>query len=266
MWRLIPVCFILLSQITAGEIRIKLATTTSVENSGLLDTLLPPFERLFKVRVDVIAVGTGQALKLGENGEVDVILVHAKKAEEQFIDSGFGLERQEIMFNDFVIVGDTADPAAIKGSDAAIALRKISEKRSPFFSRGDESGTHKKEQELWAELDIKPEGKWYLETGQGMGPTLLIANEKRGYCLADRGTYLALKEKNSLIILCAGDKRLYNPYSIITINPARYPGIKYDQAMKLIKWLGSPQAQKIIGTYQKHGTTLFYPTTQEEKK
>lgn len=242
-----------------AETRLRMSTTTSVEDSGLLKVLLPPFEKINNVKVDVIAVGTGQALKLGENGDVDLVFVHVKEAEEEFVSKGFGVNRREVMYNDFVVIGPKEDPAGIRGNDAVRALRMIAEKKSPFISRGDESGTHKKERKIWDLAGIKPSGPWYLETGQGMGATIQVATEKQGYCLADRGTFLAFEKKTDLIILCEGDERLLNIYGIIAINPEKYPHVKYDLATALIGFVMSPEGQKIIAEYKKDGKVLFTP-------
>ncbi|MEK6714557.1 MAG: substrate-binding domain-containing protein [Candidatus Omnitrophota bacterium] len=236
-----------------------MATTTSVQDSGLLDNLLPPFEQKFNVKVDVIAVGTGKALKLAENGDVDIVFVHDPESEEKFVQDGFGINRQEVMFNDFVIIGPRNNPADIRGHDAASAFRKIAEKKCFFVSRGDESGTHKKEKQLWKKANIDPQGEWYLEAGQGMGATLLIASEKRAYCLADRATYNAYINKVELIILSFSDLNLINRYSVIAVNPKRNPHLNYNHALALIKWLISPQAQKIIAMFKKDGKILFHP-------
>lgn len=249
--------------VRAEQIRIRMATTTSTENSGLLNELLPPFEKMFSVKVDVIAVGTGKALKLGENGDVDVVFVHARKAEDNFVEEGFGVNRRDVMYNDFVIVGPEDDPAFIRGNDGVEALTKIFYNKSFFVSRGEESGTHKKEKELWKIKDIEPEGKWYLETGQGMGATLQLADEKQAYTLIDRGTYIAYKDKVNLVILCEGDKRLFNPYGIIAVNPKRHPHTNYIHAMALIGWVTSPEGQEIIGDFKKGGKVLFHPNAYE---
>lgn len=255
----IVVAAVLLFSPAIAEERIKMATTTSTDNSGLLEVLLPPFEERFAIKVDVIAVGTGKALKLGENGDVDIVLVHAREAEVQFIRNGFGVNRRDVMCNDFVLVGPVDDPAAAKGSDAVAALKQIASGKQPFVSRGDESGTHVKERQLWAAADITPVDKWYVETGQGMGATLQMASEKRAYCLTDRGTFIALEKKLDLVILCQGDKRLFNPYGIIAVNPHRHPHVRYVQAMALIGWLTSPEGQRIIGDFRKDGKVLFHP-------
>ncbi len=244
-----------------AEVRLKLATTTSTDNSGLLNVLLPPLERMFDVRVDVIAVGTGKALALGRNGDVDVILVHAREAEDKFVMEGYGINRRDVMYNDFIIIGPADDPAGVSGmKDAVAALKIISTKKAPFASRGDDSGTHKREKSLWREVGIKPSGSWYMETGQGMGATLQIADEKRAYTLSDRGTYLAYKDKIDMEILVEGDTaRLANPYGIIAVNPAKHPHTNYLYAMLLIGWVTSVEGQKIIGQYKRFGEPLFHP-------
>ncbi len=240
--------------------RIKLATTTSTDNSGLLEALLPPFEKRFGVQVDVIAVGTGKALKLGENGDVDAVLVHAREAEDRFVADGFGVNRRDVMYNDFVLAGPRTDPAGISGlPDVVAALIAISAKGAPFLSRGDDSGTHKKEKALWKAAGITPDGSWYLESGQGMGPTLLIADEKRGYTLTDRGTFLAYRGRVELVVLSEGDRRLFNPYGIIAVDPARHPHARYVLAMALIGWMTSQEGQRIIADFRVGNETLFHP-------
>lgn len=250
--------FLLLAGCIEKRERIILATTTSVENSGLLKVLLTSFEREKKIKVDVIAVGTGAALRLGRNGDCDILIVHSKKDEEEFIKEGFGVNRKEIMWNDFVIVGPSEDKAGIKGKDIKEGLKSIAKNNAIFVSRGDLSGTDRKEKELWESVGIEPKGKWYLETGQGMEQTLIIANEKNGYCLSDRGTYYSLKDKISLVILKEDPKLLYNPYSVIVINPKKYP-IRYKSAIALANWLISPNAQRIIKGFKVNGIALFNP-------
>ncbi len=243
---------------------IKMATTSSTENSGLLDAILPVFEKAHGIHVDVIAVGTGKALKLGENGDVDVVLVHAPEAEQAFVDAGFGVNRRRVMANDFVILGPKADPAGLKGGrDAVEAMRRIASLKARFLSRGDDSGTHQKERALWKEAGIAPAGDWYLETGQGMGATLTAAQEKDGYCLADRGTYVAFRDKIALTVLCAGDSRLLNPYGVIAVSPARHPHVKYVESLTWIAWLTSPGGQECIGDFRAGGEVLFRPTAYE---
>lgn len=261
------VCGLLLVSVAtfceASTARLLLATTTSVDNSGLLEVLIPPFEKMFNVRVDVIAVGTGKALELARNGDVDVVLVHARDAEEQFVKEGYGVNHRELMHNDFIIVGPPDDPAGIKGiKNAALALRRISEKKAQFVSRGDNSGTHQREKTIWKEVRITPAGNWYTEVGQGMGATLQIADEKRAYTISDRGTYLVYKNKVELVILVEGDPaRLSNPYSIIAVNPAKHPHSNYIYAMALIGWVTSAEGQRIIGEYRGGANQpLFYPS------
>lgn len=247
----------------SAEVRLKLGTTTSVDNTGLLKVLLPPFEKMFGVRVDIIAVGTGKAMELGKNGDVDVILVHSKEAEEKFIREGFGVNRRNVMFNDFVILGPPNDPAGIRGmKDAVSAVKKIAEKKSPFISRGDNSGTHQRERAIWQQAKIQPSGRWYMEAGQGMEATLQIAHEKRAYTLSDRGTYLEYKSKTDMQILVEGDlAKLGNPYSIIAVNPARHKHVNYVYAMALIGWVTSVEGQKIIGNFKSQsGEIMFQPT------
>ena len=257
---LFTVSMILISPIYASPIHLKLATTTSTENSGLLEVLLPPFEEKFDVKVDVIAVGTGQAIKLGENGDVDILFVHAREAEDKFIQDGYGVNRRDVMFNDFIILGPSNDLAEI-GSESSVILvfKRISDRKAYFVSRGDDSGTHKKEKDLWQNAKISPEGEWYMEIGQGMGTTLQVADERQAYVLCDRGTFLAYKHKIDLIVLFEGDPLLFNPYGIMAVNPARYSQVKYIEAMQLIAWLTSVEGQKVIEGYKKEGEILFHP-------
>lgn len=240
---------------------LKMATTTSVENTGLIYALLPQFEEMFNTKVEVTAVGSGKALKLGEKGDVDIVLVHSPEAENKFIDNGYGVNRREVMYNDFVIVGPADDPAGIKGDSAPNALNKIADKKYPFTSRGDESGTHSKEKEIWTIARIKPEGSWYIETGEGMATTLQIADEKKAYCLVDRGTYSVNDDKVELVILSEGDSMLHNPYSIIAVNPALHSDVNYIYAMAFIGWITSPEGQMIIGEFKKDGRVLFTPSS-----
>lgn len=244
----------------AAQEHLRLATTTSTENSGLLGYLLPAFEQAFTLKVDVVAVGSGQALKLAENGDADVVLTHAPSLEEPFVASGFGVNRRGVMYNDFVIVGPPADPAGIKGMAAAAALKTLAARQAPFLSRGDESGTHVKEKELWAAAGVTPSGGWYRSAGVGMGQLLQMADETRGYTLTDRGTYLSRKQKGDLVILVENDPALYNPYSLIATNPARHPTAKYIAAMELIAWMTSVEGQRRIASFQVGGRSLFVPT------
>jgi len=239
---------------------IRMATTTSTENSGLLAVLLPAFKAATGVEVQVIAVGTGKAIKHGENGDVDVLLVHDPEAEEKFVAQGCGVARVAVMYNDFVIVGPPADPAGLKGgTDAAAGLAKIAAAQAPFISRGDASGTHVKEQTLWKSAGVNPEGSWYISAGQGMGPVLIMADEKRAYTLADRATYTAYGEKVDLAIVCEGDRRLFNPYSVIAVNPARQPHVKRAGAQAFIDYITSPAGQAVIAGFKVKGQQLFTP-------
>jgi tungstate transport system substrate-binding protein len=265
-----------------------LATTTSTENSGLLAHILPDFEAGYNATVEVIAVGTGQALKLGEDGNCDVVLVHARSKEDTFLEAGYGVNRKDLMYNDFVIVGPASDPAGVKGmTDAGAALAKIAETQSQFVSRGDDSGTHAKEQSLWKESGlelqeatsiatkkgrdievtcVRPSGGWYISTGQGMGAVLTMADELQAYTLTDRGTYLARTlEGIDLVILVEGDPRLFNPYGIIAVNPEVHPQVNFDLAMSFIDWFTSLPTQKVIGEFgkDKFGQPLFVPDSEE---
>ena len=259
---IIIVLTLLMAFSALAEIRLKLATTTSTDNSGLLKVLLPPFERMFKVRVDVIAVGTGKALELGKNGDVDIVLVHARSEENKFVAEGYGINRRDVMYNDFVILGPESDPAGVKGmKDAVATFKKISTNKSSFVSRGDNSGTHIIEKNLWKEAGVKSWGNWYMETGQGMGATLQVADEKRGYIISDRGTYIAYKSKIELKILVEGDKeKLGNPYGIIAVNPSKHKHVNYIYAMALIGWVTSVEGQKIIRDFKISGEQLFFTT------
>ena len=249
-----------------GEGRLRLATTTSTNNSGLLRHLLPRFEERYDCEVDVIAVGTGKALILGENGDVDVLLVHAPAKEKEFVERGFGVDRRGVMHSDFVIVGPGDDPAGISGmKDAAAAFERIAAARALFCSRGDNSGTHIKEVEIWSATDVSPQGQsWYLEAGLGMGNTLTMASEQRAYCLTDRGTHIAFESNGriDLPILVEGDLKLYNPYSIIAVNPEKNRHARYDLAGKLIDFLTSEEGQRLIGEFRMDGRTLFTPNAQ----
>ena len=257
---ILSISLLLIGTVYAEPIHLKLATTTSTENSGLLNILLPPFEELFNIKVDVIAVGTGAAIKLGENGDVDILFVHAREAEDKFIQDEYGVNRRDVMFNDFIILGPSNDPADIKDeSNVILALKKITDCKAYFVSRGDDSGTHKKEKSLWQKAEITPEGKWYMEIGQGMGAALQVAYERQAYILCDRGTFLAYKNKIDLIILSEGDALLFNPYGIMAVNPARYLQVKYIEAIQLIAWVTSIEGQKIIREYEIDGEILFYP-------
>ena len=241
--------------------RLVLATTTSTENSGLLDVLIPPFEEKFNTRVDVVSVGTGKAISLAENGDADIILVHARDAENEFVEAGFGVNRRDVMYNDFIILGPTSDPAGVKGMEnASKAFSKIAESNSSFVSRGDDSGTNKKELSIWSSAGVEPSGNWYIETGQGMGASLNVANEKEAYILADRGTYLAYSSDLDIEILVEGDSELFNPYGIIPVNPAYHTHVNYQMAMAFVGYITSQQGQEIISEYTAYGKVLFHPS------
>ena len=252
----------LLAMLTTGAMakeHLRLATTTSTENSGLLATLLPPFEQDNDCQVDVIAVGTGKAIKLGETGDVDVVLVHARSKEDKFVADGYGINRRDVMYNDFVLLGPDNDPAGVKGgTDAATALAKIADSRSAFVSRGDDSGTHAREKQLWAKAGVAPAGDWYLEAGRGMGEVIIMASERQGYTLSDRGTYIAFAEKTPLQIVVEGDQWLFNPYGVIMVNPDKHSHVKADLAGKFLDYLVSDEARKLITGFQKNGKQLFY--------
>jgi tungstate transport system substrate-binding protein len=239
-----------------------LATTTSTQDSGLLDVLVPVFQDDTGYVVKVVAVGSGEALKMGEQGNADVLLVHSPAAEATFMDAGNGSERTLVMHNDFVIVGPEADPAAIKGSATAVdAFTKIAEAQAPFISRGDDSGTHKAEQAIWKKAGITTEGDWYQESGQGMGATLKIASEKAAYTLSDRATYLANKDTLALVILMEGDASLLNVYHVIIVNPEKYPKLNTEGAKAFAAYLVSQEGQDLIGKFgvEKFGQPLFTP-------
>lgn len=249
----------------AEEKILRLATTTSTDNSGLLKVLNEAFYEKTGTKVQVIAVGSGKAMRLAQNGDVDLILVHAPMAEERFVAYRYGINRLPVMHNDFVIVGPESDPAGVQTAKTAIeAFRKIASKGVFFVSRGDESGTYKKEQLLWGRAGVDPKGQWYLSVGQGMAAALRIAMEKRGYVLTDRGTFLALKEKlKGLKILFEGDAHLYNPYHVIITNPRRHPHVKYDLAMQYAAFLTGPEGQQLIAEFRVEGEPLFHPDVLE---
>jgi len=249
-----------------AQVRLRLATTTSVQDSGLLPYLLPHFEKQCSCKVDVIAVGTGQALKFASNGDVDMVIVHAPELEKKFITAGHGINRQTFMVNNFVILGPPDDPAKIrKTPDAAGAFLKILERNALFISRGDNSGTYQKEKSVWEKAGIHPSGSWYLEIGQGMGAALTMADEKGAYTICDRGTYLFRSHKLKLQVLSEGDPLLLNYYSAIQVNPERHPGTKSQLSHRLTEWLCSPEGQRLIGEYTANGHQLFKPCFDSEQ-
>lgn len=239
-----------------------LSTTTSTVDSGLLDVLIPVFEKKTGYFVKTISVGTGQALAMGEKGEADVLLTHAPEAEKKLVDAGAVTNYQLVMHNDFIIVGPADDPAAVKGKASADAMKLIAAKGSTFISRGDDSGTHKKELSLWKKAEVTPTGaKWYQESGQGMGATLLMASEKQGYTLTDRATYLAQKKSLKLEILSEGDKSLLNIYHVMQVNPEKFSKVNAAGAKAFVEFMVDPETQKMIGEFgkDKFGASLFFP-------
>ncbi len=243
-----------------------LATTTSTENSGLLDYVLPFFEEEHNATVDVIAVGTGQALEIGKAGDADVLMVHARDLEDEFMDAGHGVRREDLVYNDFIIVGPPSDPAEAEGtSDAPAAFARIAEAEATFISRGDQSGTHTKEKAIWAEAGIDPSGDWYVSAGQGMGDVLTMADEEQAYTLSDRATYLARTlQGTELVILVEGDPILFNPYGVIAVDPSKSPDIDAELADQLIDWLISVPTQERISEFgvEEFGTPLFTPDSE----
>jgi len=242
---------------------ITVASTTSTEQSGLFGFLLPVFQKKTGIQVRVVALGTGQALDVARRGDADVVFVHAKSAEEKFLSEGHGVKRYPVMYNDFVLIGPKSDPAKIAGGkDTLVALKKIQAAQAPFVSRGDRSGTHMAELTLWKDAGIeidKSKGPWYRDTGQGMGPALNTASSLNAYVLADRGTWLAFKNRGGLAILVEGDKRLFNQYGVILVNPDKHPTVKKDLGQTFIDWLVSPEGQKLSADYKVGGEQLFFP-------
>jgi tungstate transport system substrate-binding protein len=241
---------------------ITVASTTSTEQSGLFGHLLPAFEKSSGIKVRVVALGTGQALDMARRGDADVVFVHDKVAEEKFVAEGFGVKRQEVMYNDFILIGPKADPAKAAGKDILEGLRRVEAAQAPFVSRGDKSGTHAAELRYWkaagVDLDAK-KGPWYRDTGSGMGPALNTASSMNAYILADRGTWLNFKNRGELGIVVEGDTRLFNQYGVILVNPARHPHVKQADGQKFIDWVVSPEGQKTIAEYKIGGEQLFFP-------
>ena len=242
---------------------IRLATTTSTENSGLLKVILPAFEAKYGGKVRVVSVGTGAALKLGENGDADVVLVHARALEDKFMAAGFGSVRKDVMYNDFIIVGPKNDPAAVRGlKDAIAAMKKINASGAKFISRGDESGTHQMEKDYWRSAGVELRGAWYVSSGQGMGQVLTMAGQLEGYTLTDRATYAAYKDKTGLDTLVEGDPKMFNPYGVIAVNPQKHPGINAPGATAFVSWITSSEGQKIVADFKINGVQMFFPTAR----
>ena len=245
-----------------GAKSITVASTTSTEQSGLFGYLLPLFTRKTGIEVRVVALGTGQALDVGRRGDADVVFVHDKAAEETFVAEGFATKRQEVMYNDFVLVGPKADPAKAQGRDILDGLRKVAAAQATFVSRGDRSGTHAAELRYWKDAGLDPgalKGEWYKEIGQGMGPALNTASSMNGYVLADRGTWLSFKNRGDLAILVEGDNRLFNQYGVMLVNPAKHGHVKAAEGQAFIDWLVSPEGQTAIAGYRIGGEQLFFP-------
>lgn len=271
-WRIISV-LVLFTVLTAGAAAAKapvlrLATTTSTDNTGLLDYLAPFFRKDTGIELQWVAVGTGKALQFGKNGDVDVLLVHDPEAEAAFMKGGYGKSRREVMFNDFVLVGPAGDPAKVKGKTAAGALKAIAAKKTPFVSRGDNSGTHMAELRLWkgAGVPVPDRQNWYLSVGQGMIETLSVAAERNGYTLTDRGTYIKVesnfKGNPPLVILVEGDRKLFNRYSVIVVDPGRAQGLKTNLAERFSSWMASPRGQKLVADFRVAGHQLFFPSSK----
>ena len=256
-----------LNTAVAQDKSIVVASTTSTQDSGLFGYLLPLFKEKTGITVKVVAQGTGQALDTARRGDADVVFVHARSAEEKFLSEGFGVKRYPVMYNDFVLIGPKGDPAGIKGmKDVAAALKAIKDKNAPFISRGDRSGTHVAELKLWkdAGIDIeKDKGTWYKAIGQGMGAALNTAGAGNAYVLSDRGTWIHYKNKGDLAILVEGDKRMFNQYGVMLVNPAKHSTVKKDEGQQFIDWLVSPDGQKAIANYKINGEQLFYPNAND---
>jgi tungstate transport system substrate-binding protein len=256
-------CFGLAGPVHSAENALRLATTTSTENSGLLKAILPKFESSSGLKVQVISVGTGKAMKLGENGDVDVLLVHSRPDEDRFVEQGFGVNRRDVMYNDFVLAGPKDDPAKVRGMrDAVAAFRRILETKSVFVSRGDDSGTDKMEKSYWAEVGQRPQGRQYLSAGQGMGEVLTMAGHLGGYTLTDRATYGAYRSRTPLEVLVEGDARMFNPYGVIAVNPARYPEVNHKGATQFIEWITGAEGRRAITDFRVNGEQLFFPTAR----
>jgi tungstate transport system substrate-binding protein len=259
-------CLLLIAPAAAQHRFITVASTTSTEQSGLFKHLLPLFERKTGIQVRVVALGTGQALDMGRRGDADVVFVHARALEEKFVAEGFGVRRFEVMYNDFVLVGPKSDPARVSGSkDIVAALQKIRSAQAPFASRGDKSGTHFAELQLWKEagVDISRErGPWYRDTGSGMGPTLNTAAGMGAYALTDRGTWLSFKNRGELGIVVQGDRRLFNQYGVILVSPTRHRHVKEAEGQAFVDWIVSREGQQAIAAYKIAGEQLFFPNAE----
>lgn len=254
-------CISLLTGLGLAAESIVVASTTSTEQSGLFAIILPSFEAKTGIKVKVVALGTGQALDTARRGDADVVLVHDRPAEDKFVAEGWGIDRRDVMYNDFIIVGPKGDPSKVKGTtDVLEAFRRIAAGSTPFISRSDKSGTHSAELRFWKDAGVDPKA-WagYKEAGAGMGPTLNMSAAMGGYTLADRGTWLSFKNRQDLEIVMAGDKRLFNPYGVMLVNPAKHPHVKKDEGMKFVDWITSREGQDVIASYKIDGQQLFFP-------
>ncbi|MDO4988795.1 MAG: substrate-binding domain-containing protein [Synergistes sp.] len=266
---LVAMTLVFVSIATAKAPVLRMATTTSTDNTGLLDYLKPILLKDTGIDIQWVAVGTGKALEYGRNGDVDVVLTHSPSQEDAFMKEDAGVNRRKVMYNDFVLIGPADDPAGVKGMPVTKALAAIAEKQKPLVSRADKSGTHTAELKLLKAAGVKDfdKAKWYVQTGQGMLKTINIADEQNGYALADRGTFIkyeaGLKGKKGLVIVCEGDEELLNKYSVIAVNPKKHTGIKYDLAMKYIEWITSPKVQKDIADYKIEGKAIFVPNADK---
>ena len=257
--------FMLIATAAFAETRIRMASTTSTQNSGLFDYLLPLFEKKVGINIDVVAVGTGASIEIGKRGDADVVFVHAKEQELKAVEEGFFVNRHDVMYNDFVIIGPPSDPAKVKGmKSAADAFKQIAASGSSFVSRGDMSGTNTKELSLWKKAGIEPTGqKWYLDVGQGMEKTQRVADEKKAYTLTDRGTWLATKDKLDLVIVLEGDTVLFNQYGVMAVNPEKHKHVKFKEAMQFVDWIVAKDGQAAVAAFKdKNGNPLFIPNAK----
>ena len=255
---------VFVASMAASAQSIVVASTTSTEQSGLFSHLLPEFKKASGIDVKVVALGTGQALDTGRRGDADVVFVHDQKAEDKFVADGFGVKRYPVMYNDFILIGPKADPAGVKGTDIVEGLKKLAAGNAPFVSRGDKSGTHAAELRFWDQAGLKDaKGSGYKECGCGMGPALNMAASTGAYVLADRGTWLNFKNRADLAILVEGDKRLFNQYGVMVVNPAKHPQVKAAEAQKFVDWLVSPAGQSVIAGYKIGGEQLFFPNAEK---
>jgi tungstate transport system substrate-binding protein len=263
VWATLAIGVLTVSPAYAQEV-LRLSTTTSLENSGLLKHLLPTFEAKTNSKVHVISVGTGKALELARNGDVDLTLVHARPSEDKFVAEGHGVNRRDVMYNDFILVGPKSDPAGVKGSkDVIAAMKKIAGTKEKFISRGDNSGTDQMEKAYWKETGIQPQGRSYVSAGLGMGEVLTMAAELQAYTLTDRATFITYRDRTGLDIAVEGDPKMFNPYGIIAVNPKKYPHINYKGAMQLIEWITSPEGQSMIASFKVDGQQVFFPSAEK---